>query len=111
MGDGVKLSISQFETLQALIYLYVGLEHNEAAERGLKAILAIDPANEWALAMQAIVADSKGEYEAVIRFTDNLEPYDSEKKKALSFLRARAFMKLGDEVKARECLELNVVKE
>ena len=99
-----KLTDNEIEVLEVLIHMYLLLDNIDAAERGLKALIAVCPKNLWALGARAIVCDKKGEYKEVIRFTDDLSAYSDDKKKALNFLRARAFMKLGDEVKAKECL-------
>ena len=96
------LTPDENNTLKILTYFYFQMNHVDSANRGAKAILALNTKDIWAKAMLILCADNKEEYEKVLSLSDEINEFSQDKDiyRSVYLLRARALIKTGREAEA-----------
>ncbi len=94
-----KLSAEETSVLQVLAFFFLTTGQADSAERAVKALLAVEPNNEWARQFLIVCADARGDYQKSEQLTAGLTLKTADSKdqrlQSLLLLRARALQKLG----------------
>ncbi len=98
------LDHAEIKALEVLAYFFYQTGNAQSSLRAVKALLAVEPKNEWARVMLILCFDKLNQFDRVAELTANLKQYNLNKKQehALSLVRARALQKLGRTGQARE---------
>lgn len=70
----ILLTDDNIKSLEVLSFFFYQIGQYDSAKRGVKAILALDEHNSFALNMQVLCADALEQFDAVVQFTANLLP-------------------------------------
>lgn len=101
------LTDEEIKVMEMMGFFFYSMGLNERAQRTAKAILAIDPNNNWALRTLTALKFKDGNYQEVLdlTFALSLENCQSNEDKEMLKLKARALYKLGKVLEAQTLMQ------